>query len=43
MRFFEFIDDGLRAFEAAMYFSDEVFVPDDYNENSFIRESKLAF
>ena len=28
--------------EAALYFSDEVFDPESYNENSFKRESKIA-
>ena len=31
--------DGL---EAALYFSDEVFDPESYNENSIKRESKIA-
>ena len=29
--------------EAVMYISDEVFDPENYNENSIKRESKLAF
>ena len=29
--------------EAVLYFSDEVFDPDNYNEKSIIRESKIAF
>ena len=43
MKYYEFVEGGRSAIEAAMYFSEEVFVPDNYNENSFIRESKLAF
>ena len=31
-----------KSFEAVIYFSDEVFNPNNYNENSIKRESKLA-
>ena len=40
-RYYDYIgSDGI---EAALYFSDEVFDPENYNENSIKRESKIAF
>ena len=47
-RYYEYVDHYLfddedEDWEAAMFFSDEVFDPDNYNEKSFKRESKIVF
>ena len=40
-RYENYMGDG--ALEAAMYFSEEVFDPENYNDNSIKKESKIAF
>ena len=42
-RYEEYIDGNYYNWEAAFYISEEVFDPDNYNEKSIIRESKITF
>ena len=42
-RYEEYIDDHYHNWEAAFYFSEELFEPKNYNEKAIKRESKIAF
>ena len=40
-RYWEFTDGSSNAWESVLYFSDEVFDPDNYNKQSIKRESRI--